>query len=78
MNEKTNKKKEQYPVELPSRSSETKRSPIVDVVNNETYPLEFGSSRHHSGVHIDSINSITEVVATETESDTAGRTTRGR
>ena len=58
MSKKSDKKHEQYPIELPSHNSETKRSPIVDVVNNETYPLEFGNSRHQSGVHLDSFNSV--------------------
>ena len=78
MSKKSDKKHEQYPIELPSRKSETKRSPIIDVVNNETYPLEFGNSRHQSGVHIDSFNSVAEVVATEIEPDTAGQTTHGQ
>ena len=78
MSKKSDKKNEQYPIELPSRNSETKRSPIIDVVNNETYPLEFGNSRHQSGVHIDSFNSVAEVVATEIEPDTAGQTTHGQ
>ena len=78
MSKKSDKKHEQYPIELPSRNSETKRSPIIDVVNNETYPLEFGNSRHQSGVHIDSFNSFAEVVATEIEPDTAGQTTHGQ
>ena len=78
MSKKSDKKHEQYPIELPSRNSETKRSPIVDVVNNETYPLELGNSRHHSGVHGDSFNSVAEVVATEIEPDTAGQTIHGQ
>ena len=78
MSKKSDKKHEQYPIELPSRNSETKRSPIVDVVNNETYPLELGSSRHQSGVHLDSFNSVAEVVATEIEPDTAGQTIHGQ
>lgn len=78
MSKKSDKKHEQYPIELPSRNSETKHSPIIDVVNNETYPLEFGNSRHQSGVHIDSFNSVAEVVATEIEPDTAGQTTHGQ
>lgn len=78
MSNKSDKKKEKYPIEFPSRTGEIKRSPIVDVVNNETYPLELGSSRHNSGVQIDSMNSIAEVVATETEPDTAGQTIHGR
>lgn len=78
MSKKTNRKNEQYPIELPSRSSETKRSPIVDVVNNETYPLELASSRHHSGVQIDSFNSVAEVIATEIEPDKAGQTIHGQ
>lgn len=78
MSKKSDKKHEQYPIEFPSRNSETKRSPIVDVVNNETYPLEFSSSRHQSGVHLDSFNSVAEVVATEIEPDTAGQTIHGQ
>lgn len=78
MSKKSDKKHEQYPIELPSHNSETKRSPIVDVANNEIYPLELGSSRHHSGVHLDSFNSITEVVATEIEPDKAGQTIHGQ
>ena len=77
MSKKTSKKNEQYPVELPSRNSESKSSPIVDVVNNEIYPLEVGA-RHHSGVHIESFDNITEVVTTETGLDTAEQTTHGQ
>ncbi|MEE0913045.1 MAG: hypothetical protein U0L76_00465 [Ruminococcus sp.] len=77
MSKKSSKKNEQYPVELPSRNSESKSSPIVDVVNNETYPLEVGA-RHHSGVHIESFDNIAEVVATEIEPDTAEQTTHGQ
>lgn len=76
MNKESDNNKEQYPIEFPSRKNETKRSPIVDVVNNETFPLELSGSRHHSGVHIDSFNDVTEVVATEIEPDTAEQTTR--
>ncbi len=80
MNKKSEKKNEQFPIELPSRSSETKRSPIVDVVENETYPLEFanGNMRHHSGVHIESFDNISEVVATEIDPDKEGQTIHGQ
>lgn len=77
MSKKSEKKNEQYPIELPSRSNTSKNSPIVDVVNNETYPLEVGS-RHHSGVHIESFNNISEVVTTEIEPDKAKQTTHGQ
>ena len=79
MRKETERKNEKYPVELPSRSNETERSPIVDVIENEIYPLEFshsGSMRHQSGVHIQSFDNISEVIATEIEPDTEGRTTR--
>lgn len=78
MSKKSDKRNEQYPIEFPSRNGDSKRSPIVDVVNNETFPLELSGSRHNSGVHIDSFDSISEVVATEIAPDTAEQTIHGR
>lgn len=72
LNKKSDK---QYPVELPSRSSETKCSPIVDVVVNETYPLEFANC-HRTKPHFDTNEDITEVVTTEITPDKAEQTTR--
>lgn len=63
MSKKTERKNEQYPIELPTRSNISKNSPIVDVLDSEMFPLETGV-RHHSGVHT---NDISEVVATEVE-----------
>ena len=77
MSKKSEKKNEQYPIELPTRSNLSKNSPIVDVLDNEIFPLEAGS-RHHSGVHIDSFDNISEVVATEIEPDKAEQTTHGQ
>lgn len=80
MSKETERKNEKYPVELPSRSNETERSPIVDVTENEIYPLEFSHSglnmRHQSGVHIKSFNDISEVIATEIEPGMEEQTTR--
>ena len=61
MSKKAERKNEQYPIELPTRSNISKNSPIVDVLDSEVFPLETGI-RHHSGVHK---NDISEVVATE-------------
>ena len=63
-----------YPVELPSRSSQKQVSPIVDVVENEIYPLEF-SNCHRTKPHFDTNNDMTEIVTTETESETEEQTT---
>lgn len=75
MDKKTEKKNENFPIELPSRNNEVKRSPIVDVTENEIYPLDFENVRHESGVHFQQYGDISEVVATEIEPDTAGQTT---
>ena len=64
-----NNKNEQYPIEFPSRNGKAQNSPIVDnVVENETFPLRFDGTngiRNQSGVHINTFDQITEVVATE-------------
>lgn len=82
MSKKSEKKSEQYPVELPSRNSEIKRSPIVDVTEHEIFPMKFdmpnGGVRHESGVHFEPSENITEVVATEIKPDTAEQTTHGQ
>lgn len=78
---KNSKKEEQYPVEFPSREGKTTHSPIVDVTENEIYPMELDpanqNSRHHSGVHLSPEN-ITEVVTTEIEPDMAEQTIHGQ
>ncbi len=78
MNEKSSKKNEQFPIELPNRSNISKNAPIVDVVDNETFPLELGGSRHKSGVNSPSFDNVAEVVATEIEPDKAVQTTHGQ
>lgn len=77
MSKKTEKKNEQYPIELPTRSNLSKNSPIVDVLDSEAFPLEVGS-RHHSGVQIESFDNISEVVATEISPDTEEQTIHGQ
>lgn len=78
MSKKSEKKNEQFPIELPSRNSETKRSPIVDVTEHEIFPMEFDTPvqnvRHQSGVQFEPSESITEVVTTEIAPDTAEQT----
>lgn len=75
MSKKAEKQSEKFPVELPSRNSEVKRSPIVDVAENEIYPLDFENMRQESGVHFEQYGDISEVVATEIKPDMAGQTT---
>lgn len=69
-------KKEQYPIEFPDRSNTSKNAPIVDVLDNETYPRQF-NTRHHSGVHIESFNDVAEVISTEINPEEAGVTDHG-
>lgn len=76
MSKNESQKSEKYPIELPSRNNGLEHSPIVDVVENENFPFDV-NSRHHSGVQIESFDDISEVVATETEADTAAQTIRG-
>ncbi len=82
MKKNDEKKTGGFPVEFPSRSSENKRSPIVDVTENEIYPLDckpLGSDFHgNCGIHIKSFDDVSEVIATETEPDTAGQTIHGQ
>ncbi len=68
MSKKSDKNKEQFPIEFPSRNFRSKQSPITDVVENETYPMEANSDknfdnvypRSNSGVHFTSYdNGIT-------------------
>lgn len=64
MKKESEKHNENYPVELPSRGNKTEHSPIMDVLDEESFPTRFGN--RHSGVHYDSFNSnLSEVVATE-------------
>lgn len=75
MNKKNDKNYESYPVELPSRNNTIKRTPIVDTLDNEIYPMETEiNTRHQSGVHIQSFDDISEVVATEIEPEKAEQT----
>lgn len=72
MNKKEKDNDNKFPVELPSRNSETKRSPIVDVTENEIFPLGFNNidgNRKNSGVQSQSPDNVSEIIATETESD---------
>ncbi len=81
MNKKSEKKDEQYPLEFPSRDDKPRHSPIVDVVENEIFPMDFSSpyqnNRSESGVHY-TPESITEVVTTEILPDTAEQTIHGQ
>lgn len=78
MNKKSEKKNEKYPIELPSRDSTIKRSPIVDVTENEIYPMDFHNSHYNNGVvEYSSAEDISKVVSTEIGSDMAGQTTHG-
>ncbi len=77
LNKKTDNQNERYPIELPSRGNKTESSPIVDVVENETFPLEFANC-HRGKPHFDTNEDVTEVVATEIESDKAEQTIHGR
>ena len=77
MNKKADNQNERYPIELPSRSNHTTTSPIVDVVEDETFPLEFANC-HRTKPHFDADADLTEVVATETEADTEEQTIHGR
>ncbi len=57
---KKSKANKNYPLEFPPRENQTEASPVIDeVVEYEAMGV---NSRHHSGVHIDS---ITEVVTNE-------------
>lgn len=73
--------KEQYPVEFPPRGNKTSHSPIVDVTENEIFPMDVSSpyqnANHKSGA-FDAVDNITEVVATEIEPDTAEQTIHGQ
>lgn len=79
MNKKTDK--EQYPVEFPSRGNKTGHSPIVDVTENEIFPMDVNSPYHnakHKGGAFNFNDNITEVVATEIAPDKAEQTIHGQ
>lgn len=76
MSKDSKSKKDQYPVEFPNRSNTSKNAPIVDVLDNETYPFKLGT-RHHSGVHIESFDDVAEVISTEINPNDAGVTDHG-
>lgn len=76
-NTKSDKQSEQYPIELPSRNGGIKSSPIVDVVENEIFPMEVANC-HRSKPHFDTNEDITEVVTTEIEPDKAEQTIHER
>lgn len=68
LSKKSDKSKEQFPIEFPTRDFKTKHSPITDVIENETYPMHTNSDknfdnvypRSNSGVHYTSYdNGIT-------------------
>ncbi len=65
-----------YPIELPSRSNSTTTSPIVDVVEAETFPLEFANC-HRTNPRFGS-DDDTEIITTEKEPDTEEQTIHGR
>lgn len=73
--------KEQYPVEFPPRGNKASHSPIVDVTENEIFPMDVSSPYHNanrkSGA-FDSVDNITEVVATEIAPDKAEQTIHGQ
>lgn len=73
--------KEQYPVEFPSRNSKVSHSPIVDVTENEIFPMNVSSpyqnANHKSGA-FDLQDNVTEVVATEIAPDMAEQTIHGQ
>lgn len=73
--------KEQYPVEFPPRGNKASHSPIVDVTENEIFPMDvispYQNANHKSGA-FDAVDNITEVVATEIEPDTAEQTIHGQ
>ena len=73
--------KEQYPVEFPPRGNKASHSPIVDVTENEIFPMDVSSpyqnANHKSGA-FDAVDNITEVVATEIAPDTAEQTIHGQ
>lgn len=73
--------KEQYPVEFPSRGNKASHSPIVDVTENEIFPMNVNSpyqnANHQSGA-FDVTDNITEVVATEIAPGTAEQTIHGQ
>ncbi|MEE1219036.1 MAG: hypothetical protein U0L20_03845 [Ruminococcus sp.] len=53
------KSKEQYPIELPTRNNEIKRSPIVDVAENEIFPRKSGLSSNN----FDSMTDYNKIIA---------------
>lgn len=73
--------KEQYPIEFPSRGNKVSHSPIVDVTENEIFPMNVSSpyqnANHKSGT-FDLCDNITEVVATEIAPDKAKQTIHGQ
>lgn len=79
MSKKTDK--EQYPVEFPSRGNKAGHSPIVDVTENEIFPMDVSSpyqnTNRKSGA-FDLHDNITEVVATEIAPDMAEQTIHGQ
>ena len=68
MDKKTERKNEKYPIELPSRNNGFEHSPIVDVVESEIYPYKV-DSRAHRSMYGENCGNITEVVASEFDSD---------
>ncbi len=81
MNKNDEKKKEQYPIEFPSRSGDVKRSPIVDVTENVIYPMELSSpyqNAHKQSGAYPMPDNITEVVTTEIAPDTAEQSIHGQ
>lgn len=75
MSKKT-EKKEQFPIEFPSRNGDIKHSPIVDNTENEQ-PVEIHSPYQNNHiadrVHL-TPDLITEIVTTEIDSDSARHT----
>lgn len=67
-----NSKKEQYPIEFPSRESTIKHSPIVDNIDSE--PIELSSPYKNLPYYNESLIDVPEIISTEIISDMAGRT----
>ncbi len=69
---KSKNRKNQFPIEFPSRNNGDTMSPIIDTLDNEIFPRE---ANRRSGMHIDSLNSISEVITTEITPETEEQTT---
>lgn len=59
MNKNNKKSNEQYPIELPTHNNEIKRSPIVDVTENEIFPKKAGLGSNN----FDSLTDFNSIIA---------------